>query len=210
MGEIRRAERILGIEGTPIESLQRHPELPAVLASEIMRQRAAQDPLGEAVASIGTPVRGVTNVQINIHAPQQVVNISPGRQDLSPGHHDPNSQSYMMVDPNDPYKMAQPEPGLPPAGATRIGTGHQGSAIYLPPGVVAVPGAMFQEVGPGGHIIQHTIPNPTPRRLPLNSKSNIKTVKIKTIKIKKWRRWRWTTLVRRATPLVMGGASSAP
>ena len=167
MGEIRRAERILGIEGTPIESLQRHPELPGVLASEIMRQRAAQDPLGEAVASIGTPVRGVTNVQINIHAPQQVVNISPGRQgDLSPGHRDPSSPSYMMVYPDDTYKMAQPEPGLPPAGATRIGTGHQGSAIYLPPGVVAVPGAMFQEVGPGGHILQHTIPNPTPQAPP--------------------------------------------
>ena len=167
MGEIRRAERILGIEGTPIESLQRHPELPGVLASEIMRQRAAQDPLGEAVASIGTPVRGVTNVQINIHAPQQVVNISPGRQgDLSPGHRDPSSPSYMMVYPDDTYKMAQPEPGLPPAGATRIGTGHQGSAIFLPPGVVAVPGAMFQEVGPGGHILQHTIPNPTPQAPP--------------------------------------------
>ena len=162
MEEIRRAERRLGIEGTPIQSLQDHPDLPAVLASEVMRQRCqetSQDLLGEAVSAIGTPVRGV-NIQVNIHAPQQVVNISPGRQS-DPG--DPNISSHMMLDPTEPAPLAEPVPGPPPTGAIRVGTGHNGAGIYLPPGVVAVPGAVFRTVGPGGNLLQHTIPNLVPQ-----------------------------------------------
>ena len=131
MEEIRRAEAMLTIQDTPIRSLAEHPDINSVInTARALDRSSPTDALGAAMAASGitTPARGegAVNIQVNIHAPQQVVNASPSYQISSHRHVTINQGEGGRTAPPSPHY----QPPSPDYAAYPVG---RGGGASLPP-----------------------------------------------------------------------------